>query len=152
MVTHRPWARSGKDVPSPPREIRLRVEITIQPPSRERLHDEMGKRVPFVPMPNVPAKELSARGVLVGYKSQPALNRRFASLKGPAMVTGVYLNRPDLAKALAYVLLLALPVAAFLERRILYALQTQHNTLVAQRQRTTDRPTAQSITGLFRSL
>lgn len=80
------------------------------------------------------------------------MERRFAFLKDPIIVTGVYLKRPDRAQALAYVFLRALLVAAFLERRIRHALQAEHDTLVVPGQRATDRPTIQSILELFRSL
>ncbi|HHV55862.1 MAG TPA: hypothetical protein GXX55_10510 [Firmicutes bacterium] len=75
----------------------------------------MDKRAPFMHITNFPPKELSAREIWVECKVQPAAERRFTLVKDPVVVTGVYLKRPDQAKALAYGFLLALFVVAFLE-------------------------------------
>lgn len=68
-VIHRPRGRPRKDAPPPPAQTHSRVVVTVQPPSPERLHEEMDKRAPFVLITNVPAEELPAREVLATYKA-----------------------------------------------------------------------------------
>lgn len=71
------------------------------------------------------------RSVRTGYLTykNPSVEHRFAFLKDPVIVDGVYLKRSDRAYALGSVFLLALLVAAFLQWRIRHELAPTQDVL-----------------------
>ena len=150
--TRRPVGRPRRDAPPPVAETSWRIQPEILPPSDAQLAEERDKRALFVLITNVPASRRSTVEVLREYKNQPSVERRFAFLQDPVIVDGIYLKRPDRAYALAFVFLLALLVAAYLERRIRHALPRTQEVLELGEGRKTSTPTIQTILDLLRSL
>lgn len=148
----RPPGRPRRDAPPPAAETTWRIVPEVVAPTEAQLQRALEVQAPFVLITNVPRQELAAPDILMEYKRQPSVERRFAFLKDPVIVDGIYLKRPDRAYALGFVFLLALLVAAFLERRIRHELARTQDVLVIGGQRTTQAPTLQAILDLFRSL
>jgi len=77
----------------------------------------------------------------------PPLNFRF--LKHPLLIGGIYVQSVRRAEALAYVFLLALLVAAYIQMKIRKALKERRQTVELEGKRITDRPTIRAILDLL---
>lgn len=144
--------RPHRDGPPPPQQTRWRIVADIVPPTEAQLEQVLEQQAAFVLITNVPAEELSDPDVSREFKNQPSVERRFSFLKDPVIVDGIYLKRPDWAYFLGFVFLLALLVAALLERRIRGELARNHDLLEVGGQRKTATPTVQAIWDLVQSL
>lgn len=69
--------------------------------------------------------EADAASVLLAYKGQPKVERRYHELKGPLAVAPVFLHGNKRIAALLHVLMLALLVYSLIERQVRHALQRE---------------------------
>ena len=67
---------------------------------------------------NIPTKKFSAADILLQYKGQPVVERRYSDFKGPLAVTPLFLHRNDRIAALITVICLALLVFCLIEREV----------------------------------
>ncbi len=95
-----------------------RVQAGVAGLDEARVEQERQQRSTFVLITNVPQQELSARDLLLEYKHQGSLERRFAFLKDPEIVDSFFLKRPERIEALGYVLLMVCLIFSILERRV----------------------------------
>src|ERR1700730_10026134 len=65
---------------------------------------------------NIPADQLSAADILIQYKGQPVVERRYSDFKGPLAVAPLFLHRNDRIAALISVICLALLIYCLIER------------------------------------
>jgi transposase len=65
---------------------------------------------------NIDEDQHSAAGILIHYKGQPVVERRYSDFKGPLAVTPLYLHRNDRIAALITVICLALLIFCLIER------------------------------------
>ena len=149
---HRPRGRPRRDGPAPPAEAVWQLVPEVVDVPDEQRQERLEEPSYFVLITNVPRDQLPAEEVLREYKGQVSVQRRFAFLKDPVIVDGIYLKRPDRAYALAFVFVLALLVAAYLERRIRHEQARTHEVPELGGGRKTSAPTVQAILDLFRSL
>src|SRR5690606_24733454 len=84
--------------------------------------------------------------------NQAAVERRFRFLKHPLLVDGVYVQSPRRAEALAYVFLIALFVAAYIEMKIRRRLTETKGEVELDGKRRTDRPTIEAILDLLNTI
>jgi len=83
-----------------------------------RLAEERQRRSTFVLITTVPPAQLSAHALLLEYKHQSSLERRFAFLQDPEVVDSFFLKNPERVQALGYVLLMVCLIFRVLERRV----------------------------------
>ncbi len=150
-VLKRPRGRPSKDAAAIV-QTRYQVIAKVLPPDEGVLQQQQERLGTWVLLSDVPREELSAVEVLKAYKQQPVVEQPFALLKSPMLIDGIYLKRPDRAFALAHVFLMALLVAAVLQRRIRRALEVASDTITLEGKRVTNRPTIKGILELFHSL
>lgn len=79
---------------------------------------------------NLDAGETDASGVLVLYKGQEAVERRYSAFKGPLAVTALFLKSNRRIAALITVICLALLIFSLIERQVRIALSEQGQTKV----------------------
>ncbi len=91
-------------------------------------------------------------GYLQEYKGQSHVEPRFRYLKDPMMVDAVFLKTPRGVQAIGYVILLAVLVAALLERCVCEALQQAKETMLAPGNRKLSRPAATVLLEILRIL
>jgi transposase len=123
-------------------ELTHRIEL-------ERLEEEARCDGIFPLITN--ARELSALELLLSYKQQPALERRFEQLKTDFVVAPVYLKEASRIQALLCVYFFVLLVESLLEREVRRAMErSQIETLPLYPEgRACRRPTARKVIDLF---
>lgn len=145
-LTKRRPGRPRKDE-VPQTTVQWRLELQIAAPTEEALQQLHERESTFVLITNLMDPEWSNADVLREYKDQTAVETRFRNLKAtPCIVDGIYVKSSRRAEALAYVFLLALIVAAYIEIRIRQELKRRKRQFVMPGKRLTDRPT---MTGIF---
>ncbi|MBM0238004.1 IS1634 family transposase [Micromonospora sp. ATA32] len=80
---------------------------------------------------NLSAADIDAAGVLLHYKGQEAVERRYSAFKGPLAVAALYLKNNKRIAALITVICLALLIFCLIERQVRQALDTLGETKVA---------------------
>jgi transposase len=80
---------------------------------------------------NLEAAEADATQVLLHYKGQEAVERRYSAFKGPLAVAAIYLKNNRRITAMITVVCLALLVFSLIERQVRAALHAQGHTTVA---------------------
>jgi transposase len=65
---------------------------------------------------NIPTDQESAANILIQYKAQPVVERRYSDFKGPLAVAPLFLHRNDRIAALITVICLALLIFCLIER------------------------------------
>ena len=79
---------------------------------------------------NLPADQADATQVLILYKGQEAVERRYSAFKGPLAVAALYLKNNRRIAALITVICLALLIFCLIERQVRRALAAQGHTKV----------------------
>lgn len=151
-VVKRPPGRPAKGA-TPPTVSEYRIEITIDPPSAEVWERELGKDGTFVLITNLDEAAYSDAEILSEYKGQTAVETRFRNLKSdPCIVDNIYVKSPRRAEALAYIFLLALLVASFIEVCMRQELKRRERPFLAPPDRWVDRPTMSSIFDILETM
>ena len=109
--------RPRKDEPVPTRTV-YRVTTAVQGCDAAKVEAERHRRSTFVLITTVPRDKAEARDLLLEYKCQGSIERRFAFLKDPEIVDSFFVKKPARVLALGYVLLMVCLVFSVLERRM----------------------------------
>jgi len=110
----------------------LRTEVTIDPdtakPTLAWFFDEQAINAEaatdgwYALLSNLDSKEADAAEVLIRYKGQPTVERRYSEFKGPLAVTPMFLHHNRRIAALITVICLALLIFCLIEREVRRAL------------------------------
>src|SRR5690606_38754655 len=104
---------------TPQTQTQYRIRIDVDPPKAERLEERLARDSSFVLITSLDEERWSNFDVIAEYKGQTAVETRFRNLKSdPCIVDAIYVKSSRRAEALAYLFLLALLVAAFIEIKI----------------------------------
>jgi len=144
VVARRPGRpRKGEVAPT---RTEYRIKLAIFDPDTKTLDELQAKASTFVLITSLDEERWSDDDVLREYKGQTAVETRFRNLKSdPCIVDAIYVKSSRRAEALAYVFLLALLVASFIEVKIRQELTKQRRQFLVPGQRLTDRPTMKMI-------
>ena len=107
--------RKGEAVPT--RTV-YRVVTMVLGRDAAKVEAERQRRSTFVLITTVPRAESGARDLLLEYKFQGSLERRFAFMKDPEIVDSFFVKKPERVLALGYVLLMVCLIFSVLERRM----------------------------------
>jgi transposase len=80
---------------------------------------------------NLEVEQADATQVLLHYKGQEAVERRYAAFKGPLAVAAIYLKNNRRITAMITVICLALLIFSLIERQVRAALRAQDRTTIA---------------------
>ena len=120
-------ARSGAGGPKPRRRYvkseETRFELTL--PGRLRPAGRGGAVRRDLPADHATSATLSERELLLAYKQQPAIEKRFAQLKTDFVVAPVYLKEVSRIQALLCVYFFVLLVESLLERELRRAMERE---------------------------
>lgn len=131
---------------APPTVTEYRIELDITPPSEAAQAEELAKASTFVLITTLDEAEWSNTEVLIEYKDQIAVETRFRNIKAdPCIVDNIYVKSSRRAEALAYLFLIALMVASFIEVRIRQELKRRERPFLVPGNRWTERPTMSMI-------
>jgi hypothetical protein len=120
------------------------------PPTETALREKSRQAGTFVLFTTLPESEWSNTEILKEYKGQISVETRFRNLKaGPCIVDNLYVKSSRRAEALAYLFLLALIVASYIEIRIRQELQKLQRPFLVPGNRWTERPTMSMIFDLL---
>jgi transposase len=144
-VVKRPPGRPAKDA-KPPTVVEYSVEVQVVAPSETALRVEQELAGTFVLITTLPEDEWSNTEILEEYKGQTSVETRFRNLKAdPCIVDTLYVNSSRRAEALAYLFLLALIVASYIEVRVRQELKKRQRPFLVPGNRWTERPTMSII-------
>ena len=79
---------------------------------------------------NLEASEADTAQVLLHYKGQEAVERRYSAFKGPLAIAAIYLKNNRRMTAMITVVCLALPIFSLIERQVRAALRAQGRTTI----------------------
>ena len=152
-VIRRPPGRPPKDF-VPETVTRYRVTIQFAEPTEERMYEAHAKASTFVLITSLLDQERwNNYDVLQEYKGQTFVETRFRNLKAnPCIVDNLYVKSSRRAEALAYLFLLALIVAAYIEIKIRQELKVRREQFLVPGNRLTDRPTMTMIFDIMQTV
>jgi len=148
QVVQRPPGRPKKDV-TYPTETQFFVQISVGDPDAKVVKELYERESTFVLITSLDEVIWSDAEVLHEYKEQAAVELSFRFLKHPLLIGGIYVQSPRRAEALAYVFLLALLVAAYIQMKIRRVLKEKKETVELEGKRITDKPTIRAILDLL---
>jgi len=153
QVIRRPPGRPPKDF-VPETVSQYRVAIHLAEPTEERIQEAHAKASTFVLITSLLDQDRwNNYDILQEYKGQTSIETRFRNLKAnPCIVDNLYVKSSRRAEALAYLFLLALIVAAYIEIKIRQELKVRREQLVVPGNRPTDRPTMTSIFDIMQTV
>ena len=144
--------RPRKDEP-PEIQSQYRIRLEIDSPKAERIEELLDRDSSFVLITSLDEERWSNYDVIAEYKGQTAVETRFRNLKSdPCIVDAIYVKSSRRAEALAYLFLLALLVAAFIEIKIRQELTKSKRQFLVPGKRLTDRPTMAMIFDVLESV
>jgi transposase len=84
----------------------------------DEVRRERERRSAFVLVTTTAREQADARELLLEYKQQGSIERRFAFMKDPEVVDSFFVKKPERVEALGYVLLMVCLLFSVLERRV----------------------------------
>lgn len=93
--------------------------------------------------------ELSAEAMLLEYKTQSNVEKRFQQLKNPHFVNSLYLDKPQRVEALAYLILLTIMILSVMEQVVRKGLKEENETVVGTGKKIKKQPTQLMILRIF---
>lgn len=152
QVVRRPPGRPPKGF-VPETITQYRIVLRVADPTVERIRNAHDRASTFVLITSLTEDRWNNRDVLEEYKGQTAVETRFRNLKAqPCIVDNIYVKSSRRAETLAYLFLLALIVAAYIEIKIRQELKARHEQFVVPGNRLTDRPTMTSIFDIMQTV
>ena len=97
-------------------------------------------------------QDYPARRLLEEYRDQGAVEQRFAFLKDPAFIDGLFLHTPRRIEALSYVFVIACLLYSVFERRVRCQLQTTKQKILLPGKRWSAKPTGKMLLALVTGL
>ncbi len=129
------------------------VSGTIGEPDPAQLEREQRLQGLFVLITNLEDREaFSAKRLLEEYRDQGLVEQRFAFIKDPKFVDGLYLHTPRRLEALAYVIVMACLVFSVFERRVRLALAAAKQRILLPGKKWSARPTGKMLLDLVRRI
>lgn len=125
------------------------IEIVIGR-DQDKIDAYIRKECIFVLASNNP--DLSAEAILLEYKTQSGVEKRFQQLKDPHFVNSLYLEKPERIEALAYLILLTMMILSVMEQVVRKGLKEENETIVATGKKINKQPTQMMILRLFYSI
>jgi transposase len=95
---------------------------------------------------------LSAEDILMEYKTQSSVEKRFQQLKNPHFVNSLYLDKPERVEALAYLILLTIMMLSVMEQVVRKGLKEDDETVVGTGKKIKLQPTQLMILRIFYSV
>lgn len=96
--------------------------------------------------------EMSASEILMEYKTQSAVERKFQFLKSPQFVNAFFLDSPRRVEALGYLLLILMLILSIAEYVVRRGLKKDQNTIIGPGKKVMPRPSLQAIYRIFFSV
>lgn len=93
--------------------------------------------------------KLSAEGMLVEYKTQSSVEKKFQQLKSPHFVNALYLDKPERIEALVYLILIAMMMLSVVERVVRREMELESATVIGPGSVVMKRPSLRAITDIF---
>jgi len=93
--------------------------------------------------------ELSAEAMLLEYKTQSNVEKRFQQLKNPHFVNAIYLDKPERVEALAYLILLTIMILSVMEQVVRKGLKIENETVIGTGNKIKKQPTQLMILRIF---
>lgn len=123
-----------------------KIKIQVEDPTPETLNTLKAQESTFILITNLMnSEEWSSLDILREYKEQTSVELKFRFLKDPTILKGVYLQKPSRIEAFMYVVVMAVLIAALLERRVRKALKENQEEFEAHGTIKTQNPTARVI-------
>ena len=95
---------------------------------------------------------LSAEAMLLEYKTQSSVEKRFQQLKNPHFVNSLYLDKPERVEALAYLILFTIMMLSIMEQVVRKGLKEDGETVVGTGKKIKIQPTQLMILRIFYSV
>jgi transposase len=95
-----------------------RLHLRVGARKDEAIRQERERRSAFVLVTTMSREQADARELLMEYKQQGSIERRFAFMKDPEVVDSFFVKKPERVEALGYVLLMVCLLFSVLERRV----------------------------------
>jgi len=92
---------------------------------------------------------LSAEAMLLEYKTQSSVEKRFQQLKNPHFINSLYLDKPERVEALAYLILLTIMILSVMEQVVRKGLTEENETVVGTGKKIKKQPTQLMILRIF---
>ena len=92
---------------------------------------------------------LPAEVMLLEYKTQSGVEKRFQQMKNPQFVNSLYLNTPQRVEALAYLILLTMMVLSVMEQVVREGLKKESTSVICTGNKVNFQPTQLMITRIF---
>jgi transposase len=92
---------------------------------------------------------LSAEAMLLEYKTQSSVEKRFQQLKNPQFVNSLYLNTPERVEALAYLILLTIMILSVMEQVVRAGMKREAETVIGTGKKVKLQPTQLMIIRIF---
>lgn len=143
--------RPKKGVPVPTRTY-YSVQGTIQEPTEDEINTIREKMASFVLLTNVSEERLSDVEVLIEYKGQSSVEKRFSFLKDPEFIDSIYLKNPDRVYALGFIFLFGLLIAAYIESIVRRELKRNNKAITVPGGRIQQNPTLRSLLDLLNTV
>lgn len=145
-VEKKPQGRPSLD----PAKRRIKIEYHIQMDTEQepsKIDEYIRKECTFVLASNNP--DLSAEAILLEYKTQSGVEKRFQQLKNPHFVNALYLEKPERIEALAYLILLTIMMLSVMEQVVRRSLKEENETVVGTGKKIKTQPTQLMILRIF---
>ncbi len=114
--------------------LTYQLQMEVMQPTETAIREEYQRAGTFVFITTLPESEWSNTEILEEYKGQTSVETRFRNIKAdPCIVDNLYVKSSRRAEAPAYVFLLALIVASFIEVRIRQELQKRQRPFLVPR-------------------
>jgi len=92
---------------------------------------------------------LSAEAMLLEYKTQSGVEKRFQQIKDPHFINALYLDKPERVEALAYLILLTIMILSVMEQVVRTGLKEENETVVGTGKKIKTQPTQLMILRIF---
>lgn len=93
--------------------------------------------------------EISAESMLMEYKTQSGVEKKFQQLKNPHFVDSIYLEKPERIEALSYIILLTIMMLSVMEQVVRKGLKEEKTTVVGTGRMIKTQPTQVMILRIF---
>ncbi len=141
----RPFLDPSKNLTS----TEYRLCITYQRES-DKIKEVIRKESTFILTSN--DLNISAEALLLEYKTQSNVEKRFQQFKSPHFVNSLFLDKPERVEALAYLILLTIMMLSVMEQVVRKGLKEENDTVVGTGKMLKKQPTQLMILRIFYSI
>ncbi len=141
--------RQGRPFLDPSKNLtttEYRLCITYQRES-DKIKEVIRKESTFILTSN--DLNISAEAILLEYKTQSNVEKRFQQFKNPHFVNSLFLDKPERVEALAYLILLTIMMLSVMEQVVRKGLKEENDTVVGTGKMLKKQPTQLMILGSF---